>query len=493
MRPSSPSLARRATLRGAGLALALSGLAYAAPGDAGDPVAAARASAAPAGELEALRRGLLDLDSPFLSTRAAAVASLKDLGAASRPALREAFRTAPEARRTELARVLSSGADRTDLGLLLDALVVAKDPATISALRDALVDHAEESAAVIASRAERADGDEPLAWTELSGLLERARLEALFLSRKSLSGGTGSYDGQYAALRPWRKATLELCLAMLAETEVPRPGVFPVGTYRFLRPPPVLVEHEEVREMAANAIAELCTAEDTSLLDRLVGVHAALKEEMTLPGDENRVKRLIASGLDDVVLPTLVTLGRARRIELELRVREHESEDQYDDAAHLRLRMKQFEAAVELFQVQIRRMRQHVIPSYNLACAYARWSEAEAKNPEVAKRLREGALAALSTSVAYGYADWAWMEQDLDLQALRGMAGYRELVAGLKQKFPPPSTWLGATGTGRTGEVPDTPRSPGGGAAPVPTVWPPPSTPAMDGSPPAPSTPTAPK
>lgn len=442
--------------------LALSGFGYTTAGEG-------PSGGASAGSASALDAGLADLDSPYLATRTAAIDALRRLDASARPALREAFRRAPEARRARLARVLAAGADVEDLGLVLDALTAAKDPATVAALRDVLVEHAELSETVIAAR-RAAGGATPAAWASIEELLARARLEALFLSRKSLSGGTGSYDGQYAALRPWRKPALELCIAMLAETEVRRPGVYPVGTYRFLRPPPVLVQHEEVREMAANAIAELCTADDASILDRLEAVHGTLLEEMRTPGDENRVKRLIASGLDDIVLPTLVTLGRARRFELELRVEAHENEEEYADAAHLRLRMKQFEAAVQLFQNQIRRRREHVIPSYNLACAYARWSEAAAKDAALATRLREGAVRALEESYAYGYADWAWMEQDLDLQAIRGMDRYRALVAEMKRRFPPPSTWLGAGGKAPAGSgappAPASPASPPAGAAP---------------------------
>lgn len=260
---------------------------------------------------------------------------------------------------------------------------------------------------------------------------------------------------------------------MLAETEVRRPGVYPVGTYRFLRPPPVLVQHEEVREMAANAIAELVTEDDTAILTRLEEVHEALERDMALDGEANRVKRLFATGLDDVVLPTLVTVGRRSRIELEMRVRAHEDEYEFDDAAHLRLRMKEFEEAVQLFERQTRIVRQFVIPSYNKACAYARWSEAEAAagNLPVAARLREGAVSALSRSVENGYADWAWMEQDLDLKAIRETTGYREIVATLKRKFPPPATWRSATGGGAAPDAPptDTRRAP-----PPPGTTPPP-------------------
>ena len=461
--------------------LTVSGFAYAAPGGDGPVVVPARSMAPPDAETEFLSRSLRDLDSPYLATRTAAIASLSAAGAKSRPALRDAFRQAGEPRRAQLARVLASGADRDDLSLLLDALAVAKDPQTIATLRDVLVEHAEESEAVIASR--RTDGAAPTAWSELEGLLERARLEALFVSRKSLSGGTGSYDGQYEVLRPWRKPALEICVAMLAETEVRRPGVFPAGTYRFLRPPPVLVEHEELREMAANAIAELCTADDTAILTRLEAVHEALEADMARTDDANRVKRLIAASLDDIVLPTLVALDRRSRMELELRVRAYEEEREfYDEAARLRLRMKEFPAAVELFQRQISN-GQYVIPSYNLACAYARWSETTAgDDAKLAARLRDLAVRALADSVTHGYADWAWMEQDLDLRAIRDTTGYRELVADLKKRFPPPSTWRRAnSGTGGPGRAPGVP-TPAMGEPPAP---PPPT--------PTPEMPTVPK
>src|SRR5262249_21699703 len=137
--------------------------------------------------------------------------------------------------------------------------------AVLSAVRRALVEHTETVADAV--RAYRdASGKAPARIEEVSGLLRRARIEALFLSKKSRSGSTGYYRGQFDALKDDRELAVDVVLAILEDRALKWPGEVPSGSYRFLRPPPVLLDRSEIRELAANALAELVTNEDRRVL-----------------------------------------------------------------------------------------------------------------------------------------------------------------------------------------------------------------------------------
>lgn len=433
--PQSPVHALRIgvllTISLGGCALALSGNAYAGPGDGPGPVAHPTTDATP------LDTALRDIDSDFFGLREAAVLSLRALGSSARPAIRAAFLAGPERRRGVLSRVLAFDADLDDIRLLLDALTLAKDPATASQLRVALIEHAEETEAIVA-KVIAAVASPPPALVQLEDLLGRARMEALFVSRKSKSGGTGSYPGQYDVMRVDRKRALVLCLAILVNEDLPRPGVYPIGSFRFLRPPDIRISEEEVREMAASAVAELCEPDDTAVIERLKALHDEFEADLpSLSDSRPRVAQLVALGLDDIVLPTLVSLGALESFWVDRRVVYHQHRREYDDAAHLRMRRKEFAEAIQLFERQTDLMGRMVISYYNLACAYARWSADVNLSPRRVANLREEAVAALAKSVAYGYADWPWMEEDMDLEAIRKDGGYVRILDGMKRQYPP--------------------------------------------------------
>ena len=70
---------------------------------------------------------------------------------------------------------------------------------------------------------------------------------------------------------------------------------------------------------------------------------------------------------------------------------------------------------------------------YNIACAYASWSR-EVEGAE-RRRKQDEALRNLETSVALGWTDLGWMEQDGDLDPIRKTARYRALVASIEEKL----------------------------------------------------------
>src|SRR5207249_10084112 len=123
----------------------------------------------------------------------------------ARGASLEAFRSARGPARLALVRVLASDGSPQSLDLLLGTLVQTEDPALGGAIRRALADHAEEvSKAVEDYRAPA--GRVPRRIEELASILKRVRIEALFLAKKSRSGSTGYYHGQFDALKADRVA-----------------------------------------------------------------------------------------------------------------------------------------------------------------------------------------------------------------------------------------------------------------------------------------------
>ena len=76
----------------------------------------------------------------------------------------------------------------------------------------------------------------------------------------------------------------------------------------------------------------------------------------------------------------------------------------------------------------------------------------------------------LAQSVVYGYADWPWMEEDRDLDAIRKEADYARIVEGLRRQYPPivrtPSSGLAPPSSEPT---PGPPRNPPPPLPPLPT------------------------
>ena len=417
------------------------GLFAARSGWAAEPPAPQPASAAVA---------LPRLGSQFLAERDQAVLDLIRLLPGSRDAVLEAFPTADRATRPLLVRVLAADGSKASIDALLRALPATDDSATAMAIEQSLVDHAEEVGPVVKAWRDPS-GRLPPRIAELAALLQRARIESLFLSRKSKSGGTGSYPGQFDVLRADRKDAIEICLAILTDRAFKLPGTFlPLGAYQWLRAPPFVVERSELRGMAVNAIAELATAGDAGVIERLEGYHDALEREIALEERRADLRRrlffggnaaIVQKALLDSVIATLARLRpdpwHDRAVE---RIAELEREfSQTDDAAALALRLGDYGRAERLY-FKLRRSGETALASYNLACAYARWAlEIErgggAKSDRSPADLRGRALTALETAVDAGYPDWEWMTQDRDLDPIHDDPRFAVLVERMKAPF----------------------------------------------------------
>ena len=452
----------RPRLRGLGaLAVLVGGLVGAAPSSASadappgsPPGAAAPSPTGPAGTGatdRAVSEALERLGSPFLAEREQAVLDLVRWLPTSRDAVLAAFGAADSVRRPLLVRVLAADGTKPSLDALLRAFPTATEAATVSAIELSLVEHAEAVGAAVASWRDPS-GRVPPRIAELASLLERARIEGLFLSRKSKSGGTGSYPGQFEVLRPDRKEAMEICLAVLSDRAFKLPGTFlPTGAYRWLRPPPFVVERFELRHMAVNAIAELATPEDAGVIERLEAYHETLRLEIDVMEERadaqgRRVRvfgavAVVEKSLLDAVLATLARLRPKPWKDLATE-RISELEGSYftlDDAAAMALRLGDYARAEALYR-NLMRQGERALASYNLACAYARWAldierggaQRDRRSPSA---LKAQALLALEMAVDAGYPDWEWMVQDRDLDAVKDSPKFAELVERMKTMF----------------------------------------------------------
>jgi hypothetical protein len=412
---------------------------------------------------ETLRDFLSDLESPYAPVREDAVAALAATLPASREALVASFRAASGPRRAGLARVLSTDDADATLSLLLEEFERTDDVAVSRAVLQGLAARADAIRARVAARP-RPPGRAGQRLDALADLLDRARIERLFLSRKSRSGATGYYRGQFEVLRASRddrELSLRVCLAVLRDRPIEGrgrlPGVFPAGGYQFLIEKPPSAYSTEYRTLAANAVGELATADDAAALADLSTAYQELREVIAEHERYRKSKhKPLPLGLSepeedllDAVIATLARLtpdaespdGVSWRDVKDLRIDVLVSRYVHDGAAALHLRMREYRSAIRLYQAEIDQRGSRAIPSYNIACAYSMWARDLSADGEerAARAQREMALAALKESVDAGYSDWPWMEQDRDLDAIRGDPRYARMLAKLKESFIPPS------------------------------------------------------
>lgn len=416
------------------LLLALLGGAWTPPA-----AAAPREGEEPAGPDGALALELARLASPLRGERMEAEAALARRLPGAREVLAQAFERGDEALQTALAEVLAHDDSPRLLHLLVEAWRSGGE-ALASRARDGLLRQAEAAAAALASFQPAAGRPQLRPVAELAALLERDTVERAFLARKSGSGSTGYYRGQYAPLARWRATALEVCLHIVMDQALRIPGGSGAGGYRMVRPMGRVIDTWELRGMALNAVQDLATGEDAEVVRRL---DAYLRELASRPEgeDDGDIEREV---LHDDLLATLYRLD-PRRYDAELRQRVAELEGTRGwsrrgraEAAQLALRAGWFDRAVRLYRSQLSSSLSPAHDHYNLACAYALWSlEPGRQEPEA---LRRTALEHLARAVDLGWTDVSWTEQDGDLAPLRESDAYRALVARMKAglEAPPP-------------------------------------------------------
>ncbi|MFM8980927.1 MAG: hypothetical protein ACKOSS_10775 [Planctomycetia bacterium] len=417
------------------LALACLGAGAARPAGAAPPGGEAARPAA--GEDPAMALELARLQSPLRGERLEAEEALARRLPAAREALARAFEAGDEELKAALAEVLARDASPRLLHLLVEAWRSGGE-ALAARARDGLLRQAEAAAAALEGYRPAPGVSEARPVAELAALLERDRVERAFLERKSASGSTGYYHGQYAPLLPWRTTALDVCVHIVMDQALRMPGGSAAGGYRMVRPMGRVIDTWELRGMALNAVQDLARAEDHEVLARLDGY---LRELASRPEgeDDGDIEREV---LHDDLLATLYRLA-PRRYEAELRQRVAELEGTRGwsrrgraEAAQLALRAGWFDRAVRLYRSQLASSLSPAHDHYNLACAFAQWAVEPGKQD--AEQLRRTALEHLARAVDLGWTDVAWTEQDGDLEPLRATEGYRALVARMKAVLEAP-------------------------------------------------------
>jgi hypothetical protein len=395
------------------------------------------------------------LSSPFEADRAEGVAALSSLDEAARSRVVREFLSAPAGRRQAFVEVLAADGSDAALDALLAALEAAADPGESAAIRRALAENSDRVADRVAAR-RAPDGSRPAYLEDLARVLERARVESVFLSRKSRSGATGTYRDQFAPLRPWRKHAIELMFAILEDREPKTPGVYPAGRFRFLTAPRFVASDWEIRDMAANALSDLVEPGDDGAF-RAVYRNFLRFDLESRERDPFGAKSRPAAALAD----TLVAILYVHRSRLpkgtgpedmptdpvrhfdrlvDGRIRERaDTEITEEDAAILCLRLRRYAEAIRRYETVLDQGLSRAYPHYNLACAHSLWSSESGLSDAERAGLRAKALGHLSESIAAGYLDWPWMEQDRDLDAIRDAPAYRTLLAKVKAEFRAPA------------------------------------------------------
>ncbi len=409
------------------------------------------------------------LDSPVAHVREEAARSLghalgadRGLGAALLDAWPKAGARAQEAFGAAILRHGDDAARRTVMRRTfaapdVDALPLlrawASDPAALDAL-DRLA-AADESAFA-----------DPLAWglgsdaeasrlRTLVDLVARARVEALLTARKSPTGHTGYYRGQYAELarHPRRDIVLSVLLGIGLDDRMPFPRAVGLGAYAPLVPQDI--RFYEWRSMALNALGEVATPDDEDVLYHLRGWY-----EAEMAAVVERRDRLMASlggfgrrrnaadndsafvekmetlgerfGLVADVLTTIYNITPAHTApEVDAYLEELDRWPYFvlslvDMRPQVLIRTARYGEAIDEYRRALAYgLTTAAVNHYNMACAYACWSrDPGGEDPD---SLRRRALLHLEQAVAAGWRDLGWMEEDGDLDPLRDMPGYARL------------------------------------------------------------------
>ena len=404
-------------------------------------------------EAPAIPAAIEALAAPGEATRRAAVEALvRALPASRTPVIEALGRARPEVQ-VHLIEVLGRDGSPPAVRALLEALKQA-DPLQATRIRHTLVRREDASRRVLEAWAQdpalRAAEGRPATpeVLALEAMLRRAEAERLFLARKSRTGGTGSYRGQFADLEPYREEALALCVAILRDRAIEEPGVFTAGRFEFLRPPDRAMDMDELTGMASHAFGELARPSDgpslVALDEELRGVYGTLSDLTRFDFDlleplgrytdllialhrvlPQRYEGLVALLLRDVSPPrgrwsSSLTVGQR---------------------ANLLLRVGRYEEALGEYGILLERfdplgLVSDALTNYNMACAYAQWGES--MEGAARERRRRLALEHLERAVQAGWSDVGWLDEDRDLDPIRDTEAFRAVrQRAVEANIPP--------------------------------------------------------
>ena len=425
-----------------------------------------------AGDAEStLRKAISKLKSPLAHLRRDGALQIERTLPLGRQQVIAAFEGAPAPAQRAIAVLLLHEGSRASVEAVLERVLKA-DPVQRTALALAIVRDArshqllfdqykgDPKAFVQRARTRVPGTSAAKAIDEFVGLLERAEIESLFVSRMSKSGGTGYYRGQYDILKSCINPSraLRIVTSIALNESMPIPGRFTTGPYEYLR------KHGaspyELGGMATNAVAELCGPDDSDVIARIDERRVKLEREIRSERRAlERMNSTIARFTDfDTFTNRVFDLGvkigeygefltclylidsdtyerDVRRFLISLRVDYNRVRPNRIQSLPpvILIRVGWYEEAVAAFQRNLRggSNSSDVLNYYNLACAYASWSLEP--GDEDARALKHRALMCLSISVEKGWLDLDWMEEDRDLDPIRKDPQYRRIVSTIRK------------------------------------------------------------
>ncbi|MGE0191908.1 MAG: hypothetical protein AB7T63_07670 [Planctomycetota bacterium] len=332
------------------------------------------------------------------------------------------------------------------------------------------------SSAVLAqlAAADRSAFADPLAWglgssaeaerlDALVELVDRTEIEGLLTSRKSPTGHTGYYRGQYAVLasHPQRQLVLDVLAGIGLDEQLALPRAVGLGAYAPVVPQDV--RFFEWRNMALNALGEIATPDDEALLFRLeIWYRQHLVEALELHERLRRMnlrrfidarreswfeERLDALGermglLADVLttIYNIAPLRTSHALDQFLEIIESWDHplrplDLEGMVPQILIRTGRYAEAIREYKRELRGFgfTTTSLNWYNQACAYACWS----RDPGTldAEVLRTHALDCLENAYETGWRDLGWMEEDGDLDPLRDTPRYQALRARMQAEL----------------------------------------------------------
>ncbi|MDJ0975093.1 MAG: hypothetical protein QNJ98_11580 [Planctomycetota bacterium] len=419
---------------------------------------------------EPLARAMAKLESPLARDREEGIEELVKLLPGARKEILAALEKAPWEVRASLVQVLAQDGSDAAIRALLDVLAEADDAQAARVFLRIASDEITAKRLLNSLRTDRArfagKGKVRLRrLDDLYGLLLRAELEEKFISRKSPTGSTGYYRGQYDVLKYARREALQMVLHIAMDKAIRVPGVYRTGPYRFLQPKPI--DFWEIRDMATNAIGELALPEDEEVLLRLEAYALRLRQDVELEAEKVELFGMRAFGEKDRVEHQEmqedfgIKVGRYGDLLTALHTVQKNDESRFairkylylverrwvgnlrfgrSTATHIKattlIRAGWYEEAVRVYTDLLRDYYSSKSTAhYNIACAYASWSLDPELSAEEQAYKRSQALRSLERAVDAGWTDLGWMDEDGDLNPIRDTPRYRALVVRIKREL----------------------------------------------------------
>ncbi|MGH7163331.1 MAG: TPR end-of-group domain-containing protein, partial [Planctomycetota bacterium] len=264
----------------------------------------------------------------------------------------------------------------------------------------------------------------------------RWRLEAELARLKSPSGPTGSYVGQFDAVKALGRDVVPLLLDIVADRDPPLPDEGASGPYEPIHPEMALFESEELRQLVAGNLGQVIPREDEREVRR---VHALWERYWELDDEEHPFERedlapALAFSLHDLGIPRPAEqwVGHLlRKLDSPRRTVEPLWE-----LGYAMIRLGRYDEGEGFYQrlLQSTNADNRALAAYNLACSFAQRAAQDRANRRTHV---ENAMRYLRLAVStYKFVEWQWMEQDRDLDPLRDDPRFRTMLAQLRAEWP---------------------------------------------------------